>query len=313
MPLWNNNDREESKPSWLNKISKRLCVRTIRGWEMPLMGSFFDYGATGYTTNNGNNTQGAVYTELLVTMPINDSSSAAYTARGNSGSSTWGQGVTVGSDTPNFAPYFTCPFGSDSVTAGGVDGLGVSHNNITFLPVGGGSWGGGLTPGAMGAVGGGGIQYGVNMYGVSSLGGLTGVTAYIKVCANDSNFTNTLTLGLSGTQTGFSLYTGPVDLNDSTKVPATVFNTFFGATSTNDKVSAYRYDNIGVLVAAGSTANGAKVISLKVNDGPTGTTAYTVFKLQFDRAAGLTTGGATAGGVNAPTIAQYYWSTTSSF
>jgi hypothetical protein len=165
----------------------------------------------------------------------------------------------------------------------------------------------------MGAVGGGGIQYGVNMYGVSSLGGLTGVTAYIKVCANDSNFTNTLTLGLSGTQTGFNLYTGPVDLNDSTKVPATVFNTFFGATSTNDKLSAYRYDNIGVLVAAGSTANGAKVISLKVNDGPTGTTAYTVFKLQFDRAAGLTTGGATAGGVNAPTIAQYYWSTTSSF
>jgi len=37
MPLWNNNDREESKPSNLNKTAKRLIVRTVRGWELPLM------------------------------------------------------------------------------------------------------------------------------------------------------------------------------------------------------------------------------------------------------------------------------------
>jgi hypothetical protein len=313
MPLWNNNDREESKPSWLNKISKRLCVRTVRGWEMPLMGSFFGYGATGYVTNN---TQGAVYTELLVTMPINDTFSAAFTARGNSGSSTSGMGVTQGSDTPNFAPYFTCPFGSDSVTAGGSDGSGVSHNNLVFVPIGGGSWGSGLTPGGWGAAGGGGYQYGVNMYGVSSLGGLTGVTAYIKVCANDSNFTNTLTLGLSGTYSGINLYTGPVDLNDGTKVPAQVFNTFFGATSTDDKQSAYRYDNIGVLAVGGHTANGRLNINLRVQDaqsGGVGASGFASFKLCFDRSAGLTTGGATAGGTNPPVLGQYYWTTTTTF
>lgn len=291
MPLWNTNDREESKPTWLNKIQKRLCIRTLRGWEMPLMGSFFGYGATGYTSANNNDIGGVVYTELLVSNPIDDSTSASYTARGNSGSSFSGMGVTSGSDTPNFAPYFTCPFTNDSVTAGGADGAGVSHSNITFLPINiTGVWGTeGFTAGPWGAAGGGGIQYGVNKYGVSSLGGLTGVTAYIKVVANDSNLTNTLTIGLSGTYSGINLYTGRTDLNDQTKVPAVVFNAFFGATSTDDKVSPYRYDNIGVLAVGGHTANGRLNINMRVQDilrGSVGSTGFSSFKLCFDRAAG---------------------------
>jgi hypothetical protein len=269
MALWNNNDREESKPTWLNKIAKRLCTRTVRGWEMPLMGSFFGYGET----DAGDDKKGAIYTELLVTIP-----GAASRGSGGLDHALGGQGLTVSTDLPNYAPYFTCPFSGDSATAGGPASAGVSHDSFTYV------LDAGVTPGA-----GYGYQYGVDKFGVSSLGGLTGVTAYIKVCVNDANFTNTLSMGLSGTHTQFTLYTGETNLKNVSNVPARVFNAFFGATSTDDKVSSYRYDNIGVLVAAGTTANGNKTVRLKVNDGAAGVTAYSTFTLQFDRPAGVTT------------------------
>lgn len=255
MALWNNNDREESKPTWLNKIAKRLCTRTVRGWEMPLMGSFFGYGETGA----GDSKKGAIYTELLVTIP-----EAAARGSGGTAHSLGGQGLTVSTDTPNFAPYFTCPFSGDSAVAGGIDGNGVTHQSFTYVSASG-------------------YQYGVNKYGVSSLGGLTGVTAYIKVCANDANFTNTLSMGLSGTHSKFTLYTGESDLKNVAKVPGRVFDAFFGATSTDDHQVSYRYDNIGVLVVDGATASGSKTVNLKVNDGISGLTASTTFTLRFDR------------------------------
>lgn len=282
MALWNNNDREESKPTWLNKIAKRLCTRTVRGWEMPLMGSFFGYGESGA----GDSKKGAIYTELLVAIPNDPSvtgvTSSSFANRGSGGLThdLGGQGLTVSTDLPNYAPYFTCPFNGDSAVAGGPASAGVSHGSFTYV------LDAGVTPGA-----GYGYQYGVDKFGVSSLGGLTGVTAYIKVCVNDANFTNTLSMGLSGTHTQFTLYTGETNLKNVSNVPARVFNAFFGATSTDDKVSSYRYDNIGVLVAAGTTANGNKTVRLKVNDGAAGVTAYTTFTLQFDRPAGLTTAG----------------------
>lgn len=269
MALWNNNDREESKPTWLNKIAKRLCTRTVRGWEMPLMGSFFGYGETGA----GDSKKGAIYTELLVTIPNDPSTAgvfpATYANRGSGGTAhaQGGQGLTASTDLPNTAPYFTCPFSGDSATAGGPAGAGVTHQSFTYVS------------------GAGAYQYGVNKYGVSSLGEITGVTSYIKVCVNDANFTNTMGISLSGTYGGFTIYTGEASLKNTANVPAAVFNTFFGATSTDDKASSYRYDNIAVLVAAGSTANGNKTVSLKVNDGAAGVTAYTTFTLQFDRPA----------------------------
>jgi hypothetical protein len=280
MALWNNNDREESKPTWLNKIAKRLCTRTVRGWEMPLMGSFFGYGET----DAGDDKKGAIYTELLVTIP-----GAASRGSGGLDHALGGQGLTVSTDLPNYAPYFTCPFSGDSAVAGGPASAGVSHGSFTYV------LDAGVTPGA-----GWGYQYGVNKYGVSSLGGLTGVTAYIKVCVNDANFTNTLSMGLSGTHNRFTLYTGESDLKDVTKVPGRVFDAFFGATSTDDHAQPYRYDNIGVLVAAGATANGNKTVSLKVNDGISGLTASTTFTLYFDRQAG-----ATAAGKSTLNIADY--------
>lgn len=301
MALWNNNDREESKPTWLNKIAKRLCTRTVRGWEMPLMGSFFGYGATGYNVTNGIVNDGVIYTELLVTIPndpsITGTTSSAFAERGSGGltHTLGGQGLTVGSDLPNYAPYFTCPFSGDSATAGGPAGVGVSHGSFTYVLA------AGITPAA-----GQGYQYGVDKYGVSSLGGLTGVTAYIKVVVNDANFTNTLgPIGLSGTFSGMDVYTGESNLIDPTKVPAQVFNAFFGATSTDSGSNAYRYDNIAVLRVGGPTANGTKVVRLKVSDGASGVTAFTSFTLSFDRAAGATTAGLASFGINDYTYYNY--------
>lgn len=300
MALWKNNDREESKPTWLNKIEKRLCTRTVRGWEMPLMGSFFGYGATGYTTQSGIANNGVIYTELLVTIPndpsITGTTSSAFAERGSGGltHTLGGQGLTVGSDLPNYAPYFTCPFNGDSAIAGGPAGAGVSHGSFTYV------LDAGITP-AVGQ----GYQYGVDKYGVSSLGGLTGVTAYIKVAVNDANFTNTLSIGLSGTYSQFDLYTGEADLINPAKVPTRVFNAFFGATSTDSGSNAYRYDNIAVLRVGGPTAWGDTLVSLKVNDGPAGVTAFTSFTLYFDRPAGATTSGLASFGIGDYTYYNY--------
>lgn len=43
MPSWKNDDKLSSVPSWLTEEDKRRCVRTNRGWEMPLRGD----GSTG--------------------------------------------------------------------------------------------------------------------------------------------------------------------------------------------------------------------------------------------------------------------------
>ena len=309
MATWKNNDREESKPTWLNKIQKRLCTRTVRGWEMPLMGSFFAYGASGVSTAAAF-THNPVITELLVTMPVDDKTSAIFTPRTGPTGSSWGQGATAGSDLPNYAPYFSCPFNGDSATGGANLGdAGVSHAFFNYIAtMTGGAFGGaGLTPGREGGIG---FQYGVNKYGVSSLGGLTGVTAYIKVVVNDANFTNTLTIGLSGTNAGCQVWTGATNINDATKVPTAVATTFFGATSTDDDLIPYRYDNIAVLEVAGSAATGIKTINLKAQDslgGAVGASAFTSFRVYFDQNPGLTTGGATAGGTNPPKMSDYYY------
>ena len=306
MPLFNNNDREESKPTSLNKIQKRLCTRTVRGWEIPLMGSFFDYGVTGVSSSSSNAlayTNGVVYTELLVAMPIDDSTSASFTTRSGPTATSAGQGQTAGIDVPNYAPYFSCPFNGDSATAGGMAGAGVSHGLFTYVH--GARADGGLTPGP-----GYGYQWSMDKYGVSSLGGLSGVTAYVKVVVNDANFTNTITIGLSGTNTGCTLHTGTAILNNATLVPVAVMESFFGATSTNDDLKPYRNDNIGVLVVAGAVATGTKIINLKAQDytaGAIGASAFTKFIMSFDGNAALTSGGATAGGANAPSLADYVY------
>jgi hypothetical protein len=248
-------------------------------------------------------------------------------------------GLTFGADQQDL-PYFSAPFLGD----GGITGVpgaaqiggstGVSHGFLSYVPGFdsngyGIPWGAaGATPTGLNATGPGasrGYQYGVNAYGVSTLAGLAGVTAYIKIQGHDTNLSQSLTIGLSGTYSGMNLYTGTalvVGTNLATgQIPLDVYRTFFGPTGDKNGRVSYRQDNIAVLVVGGLTATGTKTISLTIRDnsGSTapfgsvlGATAGTTFALVFDRAAGLTIGGGTAGdGANAPTFGQYFYTNTS--
>lgn len=156
MPLWNNNDLESSKPSWLTEEQKRLCFRTVRGWEIPLAGQGFtgdaenifgatsvDDTATGYIYRSGTFV-GA--TELLVALPIDTSTNANYAGVHNSEQRglTSLFGVTNGADLPNYKIYFTSPASSvtgiTGATAYATTGITsyipiiVSDVNLTDLP-----------------------------------------------------------------------------------------------------------------------------------------------------------------------------------
>jgi hypothetical protein len=82
--LWNNNDREEAKPTWLTLSQKINCVRTVNGWEIPLHGANLgaEFGGLGNISATGSwaGSPGASggmtaftkYTEILVSMPIDN-------------------------------------------------------------------------------------------------------------------------------------------------------------------------------------------------------------------------------------------------
>lgn len=338
MGVWNNNDREESKPQFLNKTQKRHVVRTVRGWELPLMGSLFAYGVTnGSSFGSGGQQFATVLTELVVALPNDPSITGVTSSNYAHGSTSVLDGLTFGSEVQD-QPYISAPFNGD----GGITGAagtspvagasGVSHGFLTYVPSFdsngyGIPWGApGATPAGLNATGPGarrGYQYGVNAYGVSTLGGLTGVTAYIKIQAHDINLSQSLTLGLSGTYQGMALYTGATltagNSLTSNHIPVEVYRVFFGPTGDKNGRVSYRQDNIGVLVVGGLTAVGTKTVTITVRDNsssnsPSGITSGTgssIFSLVFDRAAGLTTGGGTAGdGPTAPTFSQYFYTTT---
>lgn len=308
MATWRNNDREESKPTWLSKAQKRNVVRTVRGWELPLDGT--SYGGhfagwrDGLTAINGGPTAYIPHTELLVALPY-DVTGGSFTSGNAYGSTFFIRGATgaygnnyggqpsqpgfTGSgtnnrDLPNYTPYFTCPFNGDTCTAGGPDGAGVSHN--------------GTLGSIMGTQN---YAYRVNKYGVSSLGLPYGVTAYIKVCVNDYNFTQNISItanNVNGGATGFSMFAGS-DLLDTTKVPAEVYDNFFGPTAAvNNNIAVLRFTNLQATGSGTGWTNGAlnttREISIGLtawdNSGVAGggftsgaTAAGVVVKLRFDR------------------------------
>ena len=252
MALWNNTDREESKPTWLNPAQKINCVRTVRGWELPLDGTSLGgqlAGLDGYTGV----TAFTPHMELLVCLPL-DPSTTGVTNTNYADRVVVTGGTASTNDLPNYAPYVSCPFNGDSATAGGFDGNGLSSA-------------------ATQAAGAGAGVYAINKYGVSSLRYPGGVTAYIKVVANDTNLTNTLTLSASS---GFGargvLYTGS-NLLTTTNVPVEVYEAFFGPTT--DYIN-----NIGVFRIArlGATANsGPYSVTVSAFDGAlTGTSTFSV-------------------------------------
>ena len=132
MSSWNSNDKESSKPAWLTEEQKRVCFRTVRGWEIPLVGC----GATGSTSNPFNQayvTNSATHvvpTELLVAMPLDPSpTGVTQTNYTNRGMTQGIPGSTTGSITGNFnyAPYFTIPAQGDYIR--------VPFGSTAYIPV----------------------------------------------------------------------------------------------------------------------------------------------------------------------------------
>ena len=273
MPQWNNNDREDSKPTWLNAAQKRYCVRTNAGWEIPTPNSISNLGNQGKGTKSLSATGNASdfaqpQMELIVAMPNDPSmTGATSSAFADRPSITGGNAVGLVSGLVNRRPYISAPFSGDGATSGGQNSLGLSHSHTD--------------------------GYGVNAYGVSTLYwgtaslGITGATGYIKVKANDANFTDTLTLSLTaafnnvtpsagaiinyGGPTGatatrpITFVTGVNLLTTAgpTGIPTAVYEAFFGPTST------YNQD-IGVIILPLGLTTGAYGLTAFVNDGTTG-------------------------------------------
>jgi len=270
MATWNNNDREESKPTWLNPSQKINCVRTIKGWEIPLHGTNLGANYDGFKTyTSASITANTPVTELIVAMP-NDPSSAGVASSLLAGRDSITGGLTgLANDTPNYRPYFTCPFNGDGPTApGGWDALGVSFAARS-------AWQYSSSLDVTGAS----SYYGVGPYGNSTLH-LPGYTGYVKIVANDSNFTQSLTFGIVAASTNItrtSLYTGS-DLLSQYNVPTAIYETFFGPTATyNNNIAVLKIDGI-----SGATPNsGPYRVTVRVTDGVGGLTADTTFFLRF--------------------------------
>lgn len=277
MPQWNNNDREDSKPTWLNAAQKRYCVRTNAGWEIPTPNAISNLGNQGEgtrrlsATGNGSNFVQPLM-ELIVAMPNDPAystgiTSATSSAYANRASITGGNATGLVAGLVNRSPYISAPFSGDGATSGGPNSLGLNHSETG--------------------------NYGVNAYGVSTLYwgtasvGITGSTGYIKVKANDANFTDTLTLTLTAAfvnatvaSTGAIVnYGGPAPATTRpitfvtgvnllttagpTGIPTAVYEAFFGPTSEYNR-------DIGVIIIPVGLTTGAYGLTAFVNDGSTG-------------------------------------------
>lgn len=246
--MWNQTNREESKPSHLNVVERRFTFRSNEGWITPTQ--FVDGTIHGATTVAYGTHASIPTTQLLVALPLDPSVTGVtnsdfanlYT---NSGLRTddprrvvagqTASGETAGN---NYAPFFTCPFEGDSATAGGPTGTGVSH----------GSWKDSLPTGTY-----------LNRRQVSSLNVPEGATSYIKILVNDPNFTNNLTITFDAMASGITAHSGSNLLNTA-KVPLDVFNAFFGPT-------AYGTNGLAVLVVGSGVTTGDYPIVPSVNDG----------------------------------------------
>lgn len=260
MPLWNNTDREESKPTWLNQSQKTRCIRTVAGWELPLDGTSLGGQQSGLPGMTSPSLTATIpFTELLVALPLDPSSTGTTSSLYAFRVSATG-GATASADAPNYRPYFTCPFSGDSATAGGHASTGLSFANSAT--------GSGAAYGS----------YAVNGYGVSTLMFKGSQTAYIKVVANDSNFTQNLSFSEVSDNFGAAgNIVSETNLLTPSTVPVGIYETFFGPTS------SVGVGNIAVfkINRNGTTANsGPYGVTLRVTDGA-GATSDTTFHVSF--------------------------------
>ncbi len=207
----------------------------------PVLSGPRDINSTGIMHPAGVTSATASVSSVVQIIDNVFSTSSLYTSRI---AVTGGLGVTH--DLPNYAPYITCPFSGDSATAGGLEGRGVSFG--TSLTGSGGAQG----------------YYGVGAFGNSTLN-FPGATAYIKIVANDSNFTNNISFSIVSSTPAFGnttlLVTGS-SLLTSTNVPTGVYETFFGPTaSINNNIAVLRINK------PGATANTTRTVVVRANDG----------------------------------------------
>lgn len=207
----------------------------------PVLSGPRDINSTGIMHPAGVTSATASVASIVSIIDNTYSTSSLYTARI---AVTGGLGVTH--DLPNYSPYITCPFSGDSATAGGLDGAGVSF--------------GASITGNGGAQG----YYGIGAYGNSTLN-FPGATAYIKIVANDSNFTNNISFSIVSSSPAFGnttlLVTGS-SLLTSTNVPTGIYEAFFGPTaSINNNIAVLRINK------PGATANTTRTVTIRSNDG----------------------------------------------
>ena len=182
----------------------------------------------------------------------------------------------------NTRPYFTIPFNGDSATAGGYieTGIGMSFGlSLTGMAF-------TVTGAVLGGYTGSGY-FGVNAYGGSTLSFVGGATAYIKVIANDANFTNTQTFSLPthtvGTpqqiqvngSTGMAMFQGAQLVTG--EIPTGVYEAFFGPTaSVNNNIAILR------IPAACATAGASyKVTTRVIDNSAAGLTGLSTFTVSF--------------------------------
>lgn len=292
MPAWFNNDREESKPVWLTSAQKRWCIRTNSGWEAPTENGIANIAGQFEGTRDLSVTGAYPVMELLVAIPNDPGTTAGSTASAYADriSITGGftGGILLGAILQD-NPYMTAPFQGDGATAGGQFGTGLSHSctanyglnefGVSSLFWGVTSWGVTASiPPLVGQYSRGNLTAGDQIAGYTVTGGSipAGNTGYIKVKANDVNFTQSLTLSLTGQLTGggplnhgqlknIVLSTGTsllVNTSGPTAVPTYVYEAFFGPTS------AYNGD-IGVIVLPAGLTTGVYGMTAFVNDGTT--------------------------------------------
>jgi hypothetical protein len=267
MANWKNNDREESKPSWLTPAQKINCVRTVKGWELPLQGS--SVGGDQDGTKTSGITASVPHMELLVCLGATSTDFTRMVATG---------GATSSGDSPNFPPYITCPFNGDSAT-----GPAYTYNGVAGL-----TFATSATAAGMTAIGGatGYGHFGVGAGGVSTLN-FPGSTAYIKVVCNDSNFTQNITFSLPANTPAQKQEFGPSAtilqgnaLINGT-IPKGVYEAFFGPTaSLNNSIAVLQ------IAKAGATANSTFLTTVVATDnGALGLTAQSTFAVSFGAAA----------------------------
>lgn len=192
-------------------------------------------------------------------------------------------GTGAGGEAANFRPYITCPFNGDSCSSTGqfvYNGVGLSFG--TSLT------GGGQTYGSVAGTTNSGY-FGVGVYDLSTLN-FPGATSYIKVVANDSNFTQNLTFSLQSNVAGGATYANQqitaariyqgISLVNGT-IPTGVYEAFFGPTASVN-------NNIGVvqILKSGATANSQYKMTVRVTDnGAGGLTADSTFTVSFGAAS----------------------------